>query len=110
MAPVAIQRCVRVIDVKTPGSGESARNRLENFTDVRASDQFKFVICDRHDFEWALEFTDAHRLDEQADVLLSPSFGQLEASELAGWLLDSGRDLRLQVQLHKALWGEERGR
>ena len=53
---------------------------------------------------------ESYRLDEEAEVLLSPSFGQVEPRELAGWLLDSGRNLRLQVQLHKALWGEERGR
>jgi 7-carboxy-7-deazaguanine synthase len=103
-------RVVRVVDVKTPGSGEVGRNRLENLELLRPEEQVKFVICDRADFEWARELVRARRLHERCMVLFSPSASQLEARTLAQWILDERLPVRLQVQLHKYLWGDAPGR
>lgn len=103
-------RVVRVVDVKTPGSGEVARNRYENLAMLRNEEQVKFVICSRADFEWAREQVHARRLHERCMVLFSPSNGQVEAGELAQWIMDERLPVRLQVQLHKYLWGDTPGR
>ncbi len=102
-------RVARVIDIKTPGSGEVARNRLENLDDLRHSDQLKFVICSRADFDWARDFVRTHSLNERCAVLFSPSYGQVEARELAQWILDERLPVRFQIQLHKSLWGDAPG-
>lgn len=102
-------RVARVVDVKTPGSGESHRNRLENLPALNARDALKFVVTNRADYEWAKAFIDEHR-PLPCTVLLSPSFGQLDASDLADWVLADRLDVRLQIQLHKVLWGEVPGR
>lgn len=103
-------RVVIVMDIKTPGSGEDARNRYGNIARLRGGDQVKFVICDRADYEWAKRKLDEHRLDERCCVLFSPSCGEQDAAELAGWILQDRLRVRLQLQLHKILWGGERGR
>lgn len=103
-------RVMRVVDVKTPGSGEAARNRLENLDLLRAEEQIKFVVCDRADFEWARALVSARQLHERCTVLFSPSYGRLEARELAQWILDERLPVRLQIQLHKILWGDAPGR
>ena len=103
-------RVVKVLDLKTPASGESARNRWDNLEQLGARDQIKFVICDRGDFDWALARIDEYRLDERFDVWLSPSHEQLEAAELAGWILKSGTRARMQIQMHKYIWGDVAGR
>lgn len=103
-------RVVRVVDIKTPDSGEAARNRYENLVMLRPEEQVKFVICSRADFEWAREQVRTRRLHEQCMVLFSPSHGQVEAGELAQWILDARLPVRLQVQLHKYLWGDTPGR
>jgi 7-carboxy-7-deazaguanine synthase len=103
-------RVVRVVDVKTPGSGEVERNRLDNLELLRADEQIKFVVCDRADFEWARDMVRTRRLNERCTVLFSPSYGQLEARDLAQWILDERLPVRLQVQLHKYLWGDTPGR
>lgn len=103
-------RVSRILDVKTPGSGECARNLLSNFEHMTARDEFKFVICDRADYEWALAFLAQHRLAQRAGVLFSPSHGQLAPGLLADWILADQAPVRLQVQLHKYLWGDVRGR
>jgi 7-carboxy-7-deazaguanine synthase len=103
-------RVVRVVDIKTPDSGEAARNRYENLAMLRPEEQVKFVICSRADFEWAHEQVSTRRLHEQCMVLFSPSHGQVEAGELAQWILDARLPVRLQVQLHKYLWGDTPGR
>lgn len=103
-------RVVRVVDVKTPGSGEAARNRYENLAMLRAEEQIKFVICSRADFDWACGQVLTRRLQERCMVLFSPSSAQLQASELAQWILDARLQVRLQVQLHKYLWGDTPGR
>ncbi|MGB5621751.1 MAG: 7-carboxy-7-deazaguanine synthase QueE [Gammaproteobacteria bacterium] len=99
-----------VLDLKTPGSGESERNRWENLASLRSSDVVKFVICDRRDYQWAVELIRREHLAERASVFLSPSWGQQDAAELAGWMLADRVPARLQVQLHKILWGEAPGR
>jgi 7-carboxy-7-deazaguanine synthase len=103
-------RVSRVVDLKTPGSGESARNRMDNLGRLTARDQLKLVICSRADYEWARELVATTAAGLPCQVLFSPSYGQIEPRELAEWILADRLDVRLQVQLHKLLWGEERGR
>lgn len=103
-------RVIRVVDVKTPGSGEAARNRLENLDVLRPEEQIKFVLCSRADFEWARDLTTERRLHDRCTVLFSPSYGQLDARELAQWVIDERLPVRFQLQLHKVLWGDAPGR
>ena len=103
-------RVSRVVDLKTPGSGELARNLLGNLPLLGTRDQVKFVVCDRVDYEWARGMLAEHALDARCEVLFSPSFGQLEAAELAGWILEDKLPVRFQMQLHKTLWGDARGK
>jgi 7-carboxy-7-deazaguanine synthase len=102
-------RVSRVVDLKTPGSGEEGRNRLANLEMLRPHDQVKIVVCSRADYEWARDLLRG-RAALPCQVLLSPSWGQLEPRDLAEWILADRLDVRLQVQLHKVLWGNEPGR
>ncbi len=103
------RRVARVVDVKTPGSGEQSRNRLENFQALQPTDQLKFVICNREDYEWSREMLRTHALDRKCTVLFSPSYRETQPEVLAQWILDDRLPVRLQVQLHKYLWGETPG-
>jgi 7-carboxy-7-deazaguanine synthase len=103
-------RVSRVVDLKTPDSGESARNLWSNIDLLNAHDQLKFVICSRADYEWAREQLSERGLAEVCDVLFSPSWGQQDATELAGWVLQDRLPVRLQLQLHKLLWGDVPGK
>ena len=103
-------RVARVIDVKTPGSGESRRNLDLSVHGLRAGDQLKFVICDRADYEWSRGRVRSERLDGRCQVLFSPSYQQLPAAQLANWILEDRLPVRFQVQLHKVLWGDVPGR
>ena len=103
-------RVSRVLDIKTPGSGEVARNLWSNLPLLTAHDQVKFVICSREDFDWATAVLAEHRLHERCDVLFSPSHGQVGARELADWIVADRLPVRFQVQLHKLLWNDEPGR
>jgi 7-carboxy-7-deazaguanine synthase len=103
-------RVSRVVDMKTPDSGESARNRMDNLGKLTARDQVKIVICSRSDYEWARDLVRANAATLPCQVLFSPSFGKLEPRELAEWILDDRLDVRLQLQVHKYLWGEAPGR
>jgi len=103
-------RVVRVVDVKTPGSGESHRNLDVGVHKLRPTDQLKFVICDRADYEWSRERVRSERLDARCPVLFSPSYRQLAAGQLANWILADKLPVRFQVQLHKVLWGDVPGR
>ena len=103
-------RVVKVLDLKTPGSGEEAKNRLENLAHLTPRDQIKFVICDRADYDWTKQMIATHGLAERCELLLSPVWGRVDPAQLAGWMLADGVPARLQVQLHKILWGEARGR
>jgi len=108
IAPVD-PRVSRVVDLKTPGSGEVERNRLANLEVLREHDQVKIVVCSRADYEWARDLLRG-RAPIACQVLISPSWGQVEPRELAEWILADRLDVRLQIQLHKILWGNEPGR
>ena len=104
-------RVVKVLDLKTPGSGEVQRNLWENMRHLNANDQIKFVVCDRTDYDWARMRCDEHNLYAQvADVLFSPSHHQLASRDLADWIVADRLPVRMQVQLHKLLWGDVTGR
>jgi len=103
-------RAVVVMDLKTPASGELHRNRYENLEHLKPSDQLKFVICDRKDYDWAKLTVDQYRLTDRVDtVLFSPSQGQLDSQSLAKWILEDRLKVRFQLQLHKVIWGDEQG-
>jgi 7-carboxy-7-deazaguanine synthase len=103
-------RVSRVVDVKTPGSGEESRNLYPQLQQLRDPDQIKFVITSRADYEWSRTKLSELALAERCGVLFSPSYGQIEARELAEWILEDRLGVRFQLQLHKLLWGEARGR
>ena len=103
-------RVSRVVDIKTPGSGEVERNRWENVDSLTRNDQLKFVICNRPDYEWAREQVGARKLHERCTVLFSPSAQQLKAVELADWIIEDRLPIRFQLQLHKVLWGDVAGK
>ena len=99
-----------VMDLKTPASGEVSRNLYSNIAELKAIDQVKFVICDRADYEWARFKIDEYSLSERVcEVLFSPVYNVQPAKELAEWILLDGLDVRLQIQLHKLLWGDIAG-
>ena len=103
-------RVVKVLDLKTPASGEVHRNLYENVAHLNPHDQVKFVICDRGDYEWARFKIDEYQLGGRvSDVLFSPSHGELDATTLAEWILEDRLHVRLQLQLHKLLWNDEPG-
>ncbi len=103
-------RVSRVVDLKTPASGELSRNRYENIVQLTSNDQIKFVLCDRTDYEWARMQIDQYQLqDKVSEILFSPSFGQLSYRDLADWIIADNLPVRMQLQLHKIIWGDERG-
>ncbi len=103
-------RVVKVLDLKTPASGEMARNDYDNIPLLNRGDQVKFVICDREDYEWARFKLDEYQLAGRvSDVLFSPSHGQLSGRDLAEWILADNLPVRLQLQLHKLLWNDAPG-
>lgn len=102
-------RVIKVMDIKTPASKESHRNLFDNLKLLKADDQVKFVICDRADYEWAKQQIARHNIAEICPVLLSPSFEQVTPKELAEWILEDQLPVRLQLQLHKILWGDVPG-
>tara|TARA_R110001592_G_scaffold362635_1_gene677504 strand:+ start:79548 stop:80198 length:651 start_codon:yes stop_codon:yes gene_type:complete len=103
-------RVIKVLDLKTPGSGEVDKNLYDNMLHLSAQDQVKFVICDRQDYEWARLKIDELRLtDRVGNILFSPSTGQLNATKLAEWILEDHLPVRFQIQLHKILWSDEPG-
>lgn len=102
-------RVIKVMDLKTPGSGESARNRYQNLELLTPRDQIKFVICDRVDYEWAREQLRQYDLAARCEVLFSPEAEGLAPRVLADWILEDRLPVRFQVQLHKLLWGDQPG-
>ncbi len=107
---LADERVSRVMDIKTPGSGEEKRNLWSNLEALTPHDQVKFVICSREDYEWAQEVTLENNLPDTCEVLFSPSWGQVDATELAEWILQDQLPVRYQLQLHKILWGDTPGK
>lgn len=103
-------RVIRVVDVKTPASGEERRNRYDELTLLRPEEQIKFVICDRADYDWSRAKVAELRLADRCTVLFSPSAEQLPARQLADWILEDRLPVRFQLQLHKILWGNVPGK
>jgi 7-carboxy-7-deazaguanine synthase len=103
-------RVSRVVDIKTPDSGEVHRNKLENLDVLTARDQVKFVLCSRADYDWACALLRARCAPLPCPALFSPSWGQLEPRALADWIIADRLPVRLQLQMHKYLWGNEPGR
>ena len=104
------KRVSRVVDVKTPGSHEAARNRIDNFGLLTPRDQLKFVICSREDYDWSKAFLLEHGLSERARILFSPSYNEVSPRALADWILADRLPVRFQLQLHKVLWGDTPGK
>ena len=103
-------RVSKVMDLKTPASGEVHRNLMDNIAFITAHDQIKFVLCDREDYDWARFQLDSYQLNKRAgEVLFSPSFGQLSATDLANWIVTDNLPVRFQMQLHKILWNDAAG-
>ena len=98
-----------ILDIKTPGSGELAKNLWSNLALLKASDEVKFVLCDRADYDWAKLQLAELKLSQTCPVVFSPVFGQVNATDLAEWVLADKLPVRMQVQLHKILWGEKPG-
>ncbi len=103
------RRVSKVMDLKAPGSGEHARNLWSNLAALTPHDQVKFVLADRADYDWACASLREHAIAERCEVLFSPVYGKLAPAELAGWILADRLPVRMQLQLHKLLWGEEPG-
>lgn len=105
------ERVVVVLDLKSPSSGEVQRNLYDNIARLKPQDQVKFVLANRADYEWMRFKLDEYQLCERvADVLVSPSFGEISPAELAQWVLDDKLKVRMQLQLHKILWDDAQGR
>lgn len=105
------ERVSKVLDLKTPASGEVSRNLYRNIAHLTHNDQVKFVICDRDDYEWArFKLEELQLLEKAGEVLFSPSFGQQSARELADWIVADKLPVRFQLQLHKLIWDDEPGR
>jgi 7-carboxy-7-deazaguanine synthase len=102
-------RVTIVMDLKTPASGEVKRNRLENLAILKPEDQVKFVISDRQDYEWSIDIVGQHGLADRFAVLFSPAWGRGIDRDLAEWILEDRLGVRMQIQLHKILWGETPG-
>ena len=104
-------RVVKILDVKTPGSGEVARNLYQNLSVLQVSDQVKFVICNKNDYSWAMMKCEELKFyDLGCELLYSPSSDELESRKLADWIVEDRLPVRMQIQLHKLLWNDEAGR
>lgn len=104
------KRVSRVLDLKTPDSGEVEKNLWSNLDALTPHDQVKFVICSRQDYDWAVGELRSRGLEEITEVLFSPAWGQQDATELAAWVLEDQLRVRVQLQLHKILWGDVPGK
>ncbi|HEC74856.1 MAG TPA: 7-carboxy-7-deazaguanine synthase QueE [Methylophaga aminisulfidivorans] len=103
-------RVSRVMDLKTPGSKEESKNRYGNIDLLTNQDQLKFVICHRDDYDWSVAKLREYELDKRCEVLFSPIHGELQPAQLAEWIVADNLPVRMQIQMHKYLWGEEKGR
>lgn len=97
-------RVIRIMDIKCPGSGEAGKNHWENIEHLRPTDEVKFVLADRADYEWARDVIRRHGLPARCSVLLSTAFGHLEPQDVVAWMLADALDVRFQVQMHKIIW------
>lgn len=103
-------RVSRIVDIKAPNSGESTRNHWENLDNLRPTDEIKFVLASRADYDWAVAASRQHRLFDRCPILFSPVWDALPPAQLAEWILADRLPVRFQLQMHKVLWGTERGR
>lgn len=103
-------RVAKIMDLKAPGSGESARNRWDNLALLGPRDEIKFVLASRADYEWASQLIRERQLEQLCPLLMSPAQGLLDPADLAEWILADGLPVRFQLQLHKLLWGNMRGK
>lgn len=103
-------RVARIMDLKAPASGECERNLWSNLRHLKAGDEIKVIIADRADYDWACQQLTQHRLADLCPVLLSPAQGSQDARQIAEWILQDGLPVRLQLQLHKLLWGNMQGK
>ena len=103
-------RVVKVLDIKTPASGEAEKNLWSNLSSLNAHDEIKFVLCDEEDYAWAKQVLQEYKLNEECAVLFSPVQGKLSPTDLADWILCDHLPVRMQIQLHKLLWGNQRGK
>jgi 7-carboxy-7-deazaguanine synthase len=103
------RKVIKVIDLKTPGSGEAEANRWDNVARVAPHDEFKFVVTSRDDFDWAIDRVREHELTSRCHVLFSPVFARVAPAELAEWVLAARLPVTMQLQMHKTIWGERRG-
>ncbi len=108
IAPVD-KRVSIILDIKTPASNEEKNMLWTNLAHIKSSDEIKFVLCNRADYDWAKAKLIALKLTEKCPILFSPSYHELSASELASWVLQDKLPVRMQIQLHKILWGEKQG-
>jgi 7-carboxy-7-deazaguanine synthase len=101
--------CV-VMDLKTPASGEQTKNLMSNIDLLKTSDQIKFVVCDRNDYEWTRNKIIELKLDNKVnELLLSPSYGEIDLKALAAWILEDQLPVRMQIQMHKIIWNDAPG-
>lgn len=106
---VVDSRVKRIMDLKTPASGECEKNLYQNIDVLGPHDEVKFVISNRDDYQWSKDTLEKYRLDERCEILFSPVHGDISATELADWIIEDGLAVRFQVQLHKYLWGDKPG-
>ena len=98
-----------ILDIKTPESGEEKKNYWENLNFIHLKDEIKFVLCSREDYDWAKKIINQYKLPEKCDVLFSPVYQKLNNTDLGNWILEDQLSVRMQIQLHKLLWGEKPG-
>ncbi len=98
-----------ILDIKTPESGEEKKNHWENLDMISAKDEIKFVLCSRKDYDWAKKIIDQYKLTQKCSVLFSPVYLKLDVTDLGDWILKDQLHVRMQIQLHKLLWGEKPG-
>ncbi len=101
--------CIRIIDVKCPGSGEEESFNKSNIEKLTNRDELKFVLSDKTDFNWAMDFIRKYELNKRATILFSPCMGKISLPDLAEWIIESNAPVRLNLQLHKIIWGDKRG-
>ena len=98
-----------ILDIKTPESGEEKKNHWENLEIIESKDEIKFVLCSREDYDWAKKILDQYKLTQKCSVLFSPVYQKLDVTDLGNWILKDQLYVRMQIQLHKLLWGEKPG-
>ncbi|OGT46951.1 MAG: 7-carboxy-7-deazaguanine synthase QueE [Gammaproteobacteria bacterium RIFCSPHIGHO2_12_FULL_38_11] len=103
-------RVVKILDIKTPASNEASRNIFDNLKYIFPSDEIKFVICNREDYDWSKKIISEYNLLERCAILFSPSYLQIANETLAHWILEDNLPVRFQIQLHKMIWGDARSR